>query len=305
MTCHFFKAHDGARLAYRVDGEGQPLVALAGLSRDSRDFDYLVRHLDQCRVIRLDSRGRGESEWTGPETYTVERESADVIALLDHLGIDRAAILGSSRGGLIGLVLAATQRARVAGLCLNDVGPVIERAGLMRIGHYLGVTPAVDSLVEVMDRMPATMPGFDGVPPERWAEETVRHFTEGPDGIGLTYDPALRESFDKAMAGPLPELWDLFDACDGLPIALIHGANSDVLSPGTANEMQRRRPDMIRVEIPDRGHIPFLDEPQALVGIRRWLRWIEAGAPPRGEPSQLPGRAGDIPLSHEGDQDVS
>ena len=275
----FFAADDGARLAYRIDGDGQPVVALAGLSRDSRDFDYLGHHLHECRLIRLDYRGRGKSEWTGPDTYTVDQESRDVIALLDHLGIDQAAMLGSSRGGLIGLVLAATQRPRVAGLCFNDVGPVIERAGLLRIGKYLGVKPAVDTLIEIMDRTPAAMPGFEGVPEERWAEETIRHFTEGSEGVGLPYDPSLKKSFDKAMAAPVPDLWPLFDACIGLPLALIRGANSDLLSPETANEMQRRRPDMIRVEIPGRGHIPFLDEPLALDAIRRWLRWIETGFP--------------------------
>lgn len=271
MTTQFFTSDDGARLAYRIDGAGLPVVALAGLSRDSRDFDYLVRRLHECRLIRLDARGRGESEWTGAETYTVDRESRDVLALLDHLGFPRAAILGSSRGGLIGLVLAGTARGRLSGLCLNDVGPVIERTGLERIGEYLGVRPSVESLLDIVDRLPAVSPGFANVPVARWAEEAVRHFTERPDGIGLTYDPALRAGFDKAMSGPLPELWSLFDACADLPLALIRGENSDVLSVTTADEMQRRRPDMIRVEVPDRGHIPFLDEPQALDAIRRWL----------------------------------
>ncbi len=267
----FFNADDGARLAFRIDGSGQPIVALAGLSRDSRDFDYLERRLGRGLLIRLDARGRGASEWTGATSYTVDRESRDVIALLDHLQIDRAAILGSSRGGLLGIVLAATARPRVAGLCLNDVGPVVERAGLMRVGQYLGVAPTVDTLLDVMDRMPAAMPGFVDVPTERWAEETIRHFTEGPHGVGLTYDPALRVNFDKAMAGPLADMWALFDTCAGLPLALIRGENSDVLSLETANEMQRRRPDMIRVEIPGRGHIPFLDEPLAIDAIHRWL----------------------------------
>lgn len=276
MTTQFFHSDDGARLAYKVDGSGQPVVALAGLSRDSRDFDYLARRFHDGRLIRLDARGRGEFEWTGAETYTLDRESRDVLALLDHLGIGRAGILGASRGGLVELVLAGTAKAQLAGLCLNDVGPVIERDGLQRIGQYLGVKPAVETLLDVMDRMPEANPGFENVPAERWAEETVRHFTEEPGGVGLTYDPALRIGFDKAMSAPLPELWSLFDACAGLPLALIRGENSDVLSLATANEMQRRRPDMIRAEIPGRGHIPFLDEPQALAAIHRWLDLIAA-----------------------------
>ena len=274
-----FRAGDGARLAYRDDGRGLPVLALAGLTRDSRDFDYLARYLPQdVRLLRLDSRGRGESDWTGPATYSVGQEATDALALLDHLGIARAAIIGSSRGGLLGMVIAATAKHRLLGLCLNDVGPILERDGLLRIGTYLGVEPTVPTLQEVADRMQTAMPGFERVPPMRWQEETVRHYIQRDDGVGLTYDPALRIAFDAAMAGPLPELWPLFDGCAGLPLALIRGAASDVLSRATAEEMCRRRPDMLFAEIPLRGHIPFLDEPEALAVVTGWLDRVAAFA---------------------------
>jgi pimeloyl-ACP methyl ester carboxylesterase len=267
-----FKAGDGARLAYRDDGAGLPLLALAGLTRDGRDFDYLARCLPKdVRLIRLDSRGRGASDWTGPATYSVGQEAADALALLDHLGVARAAVIGSSRGGLLGMVMAGTARHRLLGLCLNDVGPILERDGLLRIGAYVGVAPTVPTLQEVADRMQAAMPGFDHVPPMRWQEETIRHYVQRDDGVGLTYDPALRIAFDAAMAGPLPALWPLFDGCAELPLALIRGAASDVLSRATAEEMCRRRPDMLFAEIPLRGHIPFLDEPEAIAVVTCWL----------------------------------
>jgi pimeloyl-ACP methyl ester carboxylesterase len=270
-----FLAEDGAKLAFRDEGSGLPLLALAGLTRDGRDFDYLARHLPEgIRLIRLDSRGRGGSDWTGPDTYTVGQEAKDALALLDHLGLARVAIIGSSRGGLLGLVIASTAKHRLLGLCLNDVGPVVERNGLLRIGDYVGIEPAVPTLEEVADRMQAAMPGFDHVPPLRWQEETVRHYVQLDGHVGLTYDPALRQSFDAAMAAPLPELWQLFDACEGLPIALIRGAASDVLARATAREMRRLRPDMIFAEIPERGHIPFLDEPEAIEAVRTWLNSI-------------------------------
>jgi len=276
MAEEFFKSEDGARLAFHDAGTGVPAIALAGLTRDSSDFDYLARHLAGCRLIRLDARGRGGSDWTGPATYNVGQESRDVIALCNHLGIEKAAIIGSSRGGLIGLVLGATHPDRIMGLCLNDVGPVVERSGLERIGEYIGVVPSVTTLADAADRMPRAMPGFAHVPASRWADEAIRHYRQGADKLLLTYDPALRQSFEAAMAGPLGDLWPQFEACRDIPLALIRGMGSDVLTLATADEMARRRPDMIRAEISDRGHIPFLDEPEALAAIRAWLDLVRA-----------------------------
>ena len=282
-----FRAEDGAKLAYQDQGHGLPLLALAGLTRDRRDFDYLARHLPgDVRLIRLDSRGRGGSDWTGPETYTVAQEARDALALLDHLGIDRAAVIGSSRGGLLGMVIAASQKHRLLGLCLNDVGPVLERDGLRRIGAYVGVAPTVATLGDVADRIQDAMPGFDHVPELRWQEETVRHYVQLEGAVGLTYDPALRIGFDAALAGPLTPAWPLFDACAGLPLALIRGANSDVLSRDTADEMRRRRPDMCSCEVPGRGHIPFLDETEVIACLHDWLGAVRGHAIER-----LPGKA--------------
>lgn len=271
-----FSAADGAHLAFRDEGQGLPLLALAGLSRDSRDFDYMSRHLPSgIRLVRLDSRGRGQSDWTGPGTYTLAQEAADAVALLDHLGIDRAAVIGSSRGGLLAMFIAATQKHRLLGVCLNDVGPVLERAGLERIGAYLGLKPTVNTLEEIADRMPSAMPGFRHVSDIRWAEETIRHFVQLDGCVGLTYDPDLRKAFDAAMAAPPGDAWPLFSACTGLPMALIRGANSDVLSRSTANTMLVREPNLMFTDVPDRGHIPFLDEPQALFCIWGWLEQAE------------------------------
>jgi len=267
----YFKSDDGARLAFHDQGDGLPLLALAGLTRDSRDFDYLARHLTGVRLIRLDSRGRGGSDWTGAATYTVAREAQDALALLDHLGLAQAGIIGSSRGGLLGMVIAASARPRLLGLCLIDVGPVLERAGLDRIGRYVGQRPSVPTLEDIADRMAQAMPGFADVTAQRWAEETIRHYVMAADGPDLTYDPTLKQALDAAMAAPAVDLWPLFDACAGLPLALIRGARSDVLSAATAKAMCHRRPDMIFAEVPNRGHIPFLDEPEALAAITAWI----------------------------------
>ena len=271
-----FQTTDGATLAYTDEGHGTPLLALAGLTRDGRDFDYLERRLrDRVRLIRLDSRGRGRSSWTGAATYTVAQEASDVVTLLDHLDLRRVAILGSSRGGLLGMVLAATHQPRLLGVCLNDVGPVLERAGLERISAYVGIPPTVATLEEIADRMPLVMPGFSHVPELRWAEETIRHYVQLEGRVGLPYDPALRQALETAMKTPASDAWPLFDACGELPMALIRGEHSDVLSATTAEEMRRRRPDMHFATVPHRGHVPFLDEPEALRCIEDWLDAVE------------------------------
>jgi len=270
----FFTTPDGARLAYRDEGQGTPLLCLAGLTRTMGDFDYMVPHLPPCRLIRMDYRGRGASQWTGAASYTVPQEARDAVALLDHLGVAQAAVLGSSRGGMIGMVLAARARERLLGLCFNDVGPALQRAGLERIFDYVGRNPSAKTHAALAASLPANLPGFQHVPPERWLAEARLHYTEANGGLKITYDPALREAFLAAVEGPAPDLWPLFDACAGLPLALIRAANSDLLSAADAAEMRRRRPDMIFGLVPDRAHIPFLDEPVALAVITAFLKAV-------------------------------
>lgn len=271
MEARQYRAADGALLAYRDEGEGLPVLALSGLTRTGLDFDYLAPHLSGIRLIRPDYRGRGGSEWTGAASYSVAQEAQDALVLLDHLGIDKAAILGTSRGGLIGMFLAATAKDRMLGLCLNDVGPVLEKDGLDKIFDYLGRNPVGKSAEDIARKMAQVMTGFANVPESRWLTEAERHYRATETGMKITYDPALRDAFISAMSGPEIDAWPIFDAAAGLPLALLRGANSDLLSRETAAEMQRRRPDMIFAEIPDRAHIPFLDEPESLAAINAWL----------------------------------
>lgn len=266
-----FAASDGARIAFSDQGVGLPVLCLAGLTRNMADFDYVAPHLDGERLIRMDYRGRGRSEFTGAASYTVPREALDAVELLDHLGVGRAALLGTSRGGLNGLLLAATAHERLLGLCLNDVGPVIERAGLEKIFDYVGRNPAARSHAALAERLATVMTGFSDVPEGRWLEDARRHYDETPEGLQIRYDPALREAFLAAFQGEAPDLWPLWETTAGLPVALIRGANSDLLSPATADEMGRRRPDLIRAEVPGRAHVPWLDEPASLAALRDWL----------------------------------
>ncbi|MGR3484616.1 MAG: alpha/beta fold hydrolase [Paracoccaceae bacterium] len=258
--------HAGVGLHFEDAGAGPAVLALSGLTRSTRDFDFVAPHLP-CRLIRMDTRGRGESDWADWRTYTVAQEAADALALLDHLGLERAAILGTSRGGLIAMWLAATAKDRLTGVALNDIGPVLDAAGLGAIADFIGKPPVATTLEGAAQGL-AAMPGFD-VPLERWRAHAANLLTPVEGALRLRYDPLLREAM---LATPMPDdLWGVFDAMDGLPLAAIRGANSDLLSAATFARMQARRPDMIAATVPGRAHVPFLDEAEALAALRAWV----------------------------------
>lgn len=266
-----FTTSDGVALHYTDAGAGSPILCLSGLTRDSRDFDFVAPHLAGNRLIRLDYRGRGSSQWADPATYTPAIEARDALELLDHLGLERAAILGTSRGGLIAMLLAATVRDRVIGVALNDVGPEIDPKGVETILAYIGRNPSHKTIEALLADWPQVVRGFADVPPQRFREEVTRLYTETPDGLQITYDPALRDAVLEMASQPAPDLWPLYDALAGLPLAVLRGANSNILMASTFAEMRRRRPDMIAASVPDRGHIPYLDEPASLAALREWI----------------------------------
>lgn len=267
-----FNAPDGTTLYYEDQGEGDapPLLCLSGLTRNARDFDFVAPHLTGVRMIRMDYRGRGKSNWADHATYEVPVEAGDALALLDHLGIHRAAVLGTSRGGIIAMVLAATARDRLCGVALNDVGPVLDPGGLGAIKSYLGINPAFATLEDAAEAQMQNNPRFANVPKSRWVTFMSHINLETTEGLRINYDPKLRDAVVPGFDAPQTDLWPLFDRLEGLPLAIIHGANSDLLSEDTLAEMIRRHPGAIVAQVPDRGHIPFLDEPEALTALREW-----------------------------------
>jgi pimeloyl-ACP methyl ester carboxylesterase len=267
----FILTPDGSRLAFDDHGAGKPILCLAGLTRNMSDFDRIAQDLPGIRVIRMDYRGRGHSDWTGAATYTIAQEATDALALMDHLGIDRFAILGTSRGGLIAMVLAATARQRLTGVCLNDIGPDLDAEGLAHIAEHIGRNPAARTYEALAAIYPHVHPGFVHVSADRWLAEAQRRTKETPEGLVNRYDPALRDAFLTAINLPPIDLWPFFDALAGLPLAAIRGANSNLLLAETLAKMQARRPDMIAATVPDRGHPPFLDEPASLAALRAFV----------------------------------
>lgn len=270
-----FKSSDGLNIYYTDEGEGLPVLALAGLTRSSTDFDFVAPHLKGIRLICMDYRGRGQSDWAEDwSTYSIPVEGRDALELMDHLGLEKAAVLGTSRGGIIAMVLAAAAKDRLLGVALNDIGPELEPAGLEVIKDYIGLNPAQKTLAEIAAKRPELLSGFANVPASRWMEETVRLYVETPDGVQINYDPKLRDAVLATAEALAPDLWPYFDALSDLPLACIRGQNSNLLPQSTLDEMQRRRPDMIAVNVPDRAHIPFLDEPESLDALKRWVEMM-------------------------------
>lgn len=268
-----FETTDGLSLHFEDEGTGLPILCLAGLTRDGRDFEYVLPHLKGCRVIRLDYRGRGQSQWAEDfSSYNIMREAQDALELLDHLGLAQAAILGTSRGGLIAMGLAATVKPRLLGVAINDVGPVIDPKGIEAIMTYLGVKPKAKTLAEAAAaRAHILRDSFKGVPQSRWDEEVAKFFVQTDVGLELSYDPKLRDAVEAASAVPVPDLWPWLEALDGLPCAIVRGANSDLLTQDTYDEMLRRLPNARGGVVPDRAHVPFLDELEAVNLLQNWI----------------------------------
>jgi pimeloyl-ACP methyl ester carboxylesterase len=273
-----FTTSDGLGLAWQEEGAGLPLLCLPGLTRNGSDFDELAAALGgRHRLIRLTLRGRGASDrdpdWTH---YAVPVEARDVLEFLDHLGLARVTVIGTSRGGLIAMFLAAAAKDRLAGVLLNDIGPELAPEGLANIMSYLGIAPRSKTFEEAAGALEHRMGwAFPGLPPEKWLSLARRWFDAGPDGLVLNYDPRLRDSLQAVADQPPADLWPLFDALAGLPVAVLRGANSDLLAAGTLAQMRERRPDLIVAEVPDRGHVPFLDEPESQAALAALMTRVE------------------------------
>ena len=240
-----FQTSDGLRLAYQDEGAGKPVLCLAGLTRNHRDFNDMAPHLpDGIRLIRIDYRGRGASDFDDNHlNYAIPVEARDALELLDHLGVDKTAIIGTSRGGLIAMVLAATVKDRLSGVLLNDIGPEIAQGGLDRIMDYLGIQPEFASYDEAAKGLSANLAdSFPGVSTAKWCEAATRWWNETPDGLRINYDPRLRDAIVAMSAEPAADAWPLFEALDGLPTALLRGQNSDLLTASDGPENVRTPP---------------------------------------------------------------
>ncbi len=276
----FVKVPDGLDIFYRdwPGPEGTralPVLCLHGLTRNSADFETIAPAIARRRrVLAMDVRGRGRSQWDPDwRRYHPGSYVADAFALLDHEEIERAILIGTSMGGIMSMIMGATAPGRFAGIVLNDIGPKVEEEGLRRIAGYVGRMPEVRTWADAV-RAVRTLnePFFPDLDDAAWLAFTRRLFREDETGRPTpAYDPAIRRNFTERKDEAAPDLWPAFEACRRIPLLVLRGETSDILSPGTVAEMLRRHPGARAVTVPDRGHAPLLDEPAAVEAIIDFL----------------------------------
>jgi pimeloyl-ACP methyl ester carboxylesterase len=243
------------------------------LTRNSRDFADLAEHLSaRHEVLTADLRGRGRSAWDpDPTHYQLTTYVQDAWTLLDSRGIERVLIVGTSLGALMGMVMA-TRPERIAGVVLNDAGPELDLVGLRRIAGYAGKLPPVKSWAEAAAQVKQVhLEAFPDLTDAQWLAYTRRNFRENEAGVPVPdMDPKIAAAFNTPPTGPL-QMWPLYAAIKAVPMLVLRGALSDLLSAATVERMAREKPDLEQVTVPNRGHVPLLDEPESLQAIDSFL----------------------------------
>ncbi|MEP1421605.1 MAG: alpha/beta hydrolase [Erythrobacter sp.] len=267
---------DGLNLYFRdyagPEGyDGPPVLCMHGLTRNSRDFADLARHIAKTRrVIVPEMRGRGLSDYApDSSTYNPAQYVADVELLLKQECIDGFISIGTSMGGLMTMMLAAANPGRIAAVVINDIGPKIEIAGLSRIGGYVGQGRIYPTWIHAARSMASVhSEAFPGYDLEAWIEMAKRTMVVSQNGrISYDYDMAVAEPFKELGNAAPVDLWPAFDALKDVPMVLVRGGLSDLLSPETVDEMGKRNPAMSLATVPGVGHAPMLSEPEALNAI--------------------------------------
>jgi pimeloyl-ACP methyl ester carboxylesterase len=285
----FFTSTDGLRLHARDYGplgaRSVPVLCLPGLTRSARDFHDLAMHLGheaqrRRRVVVAEYRGRGQSEHDDDiENYTPKREAMDALDLMAVAGLEHVVAIGTSRGGLVTMVMGALRPAVLKGFVFNDIGPRIEGIGLLRIAAQLARMPAPTDWAEAVSQLRAMYEeAFTGMSPPEW-DAFARAIYRDEDGRPKPdFDPKLVKTLDTEAisSGLVPELWPQFAGLGLISGLVIRGEHSDILAAETVAEMQRRHRRLSAVTVPGRGHAPFLNEPVALRAIEGLLARIDA-----------------------------
>ncbi|SCA55110.1 putative carboxylesterase [Candidatus Terasakiella magnetica] len=267
--------HGFHRIAYTQWGfpeSGRTAICAHGLTRNGRDFDELAQSLTEThQVICPDIAGRGYSDWLlNPADYGFPLYVSDMATLLAKIGDEKVDWIGTSMGGIIGMMLAIQPNSPIQRLIVNDVGPFIPKESLARIGDYLGMDPKFPSLEALEQHIRLIHAPFGELSDEQWkhlAEHSAKKCEDGQ--YGFHYDPAIGEPFKEAEPVDV-DLWPIWEAIQ-CPVLILRGEDSDLLTAETAQEMLKRGPDAELVEIPKVGHAPTLMDESQIGLVKRWL----------------------------------
>ena len=282
----FVSAQDGLRLHVREYGTrsapGLAVVCLPGITRTVADFDELAPAVaavpTRRRVIAIDLRGRGRSEYdSNPENYNFVVELGDIVSVLTALAIGPAVFLGSSRGGILTMLLGAAHPTAIAGVVLHDIGPVVEPKGLARIKSYVGKLSQPRNFEDGADILRRVMnTQFPNLTAVQWLAAARRAWQMKDGALVPTYDVRLARTLASVdIERPIPSLWNEFDTLAGVPMLVIRGGNSDILSAETVAAMRARREQMEVIEVADQGHAPLLEGESLLRGVIRFVEDCE------------------------------
>lgn len=254
------------------------VLCMHGLSRNSADFAALAEHLcGEYRVLCVDQRGRGRSAYDKVvSNYAAPTYVQDMFTLLDSLAIDEVILIGTSMGGLMSFVMAAMQPERVRAMVINDIGPELDPRGLARIKSYVGKLQPVDNWEQALAQ--ARIMAGDAFPDfseQEWLDFTRGIFREENGVPVLAYDPAIAQPLAAEDASVAPDLWPVFAGLGAVPMLLLRGEKSDILSPECVARMRACKADLHYREVPRRGHAPTLNEPAARAAIDAFLRLPE------------------------------
>ena len=280
ITEEYYESCNGLRLFYRSfycqSGiEADPVICLPCLTRNSRDFDDLALLLSKRRrVITTDLRGRGHSEYDPDRTsYHPAQYVADIWDLLDHLDVSRVIVIGTSLGGWMAMLMADERPAAIAGAVMNDIGPELDPAGVARVQASAGLLPPVadwdEAVVQVKQHYELAYPDW---PDSKWLSFAQRTYSQSGNGdLDINLDRNVGVASREGVSGLLQDPWQLFDTLLPIPLLVLRGEKSDLFSAATLEKMQLRKPDLTAVIIRNRGHAPYLDEPEAIDAIERFL----------------------------------
>ncbi|MBN9277542.1 MAG: alpha/beta hydrolase [Hyphomicrobium sp.] len=278
----FFTSRDGLRLYarhYPAPGSSlRPVLCLPGLTRNSRDFHQLASVLSSPQqpaprhVYTVDYRGRGRSAYDPDwRNYQVMNELLDVLDFMTIEGLSDTAIVGTSRGGILAMIMAAVRPSSIGAVVLNDIGPLIEREGLLRIVSYVGRIPLPATWAEAGELARSMgQRQYPAVPDDMWEELARQQYNDEGGRPAYGYDQELNRTAS-IMDGPLPELWPQFKALSRVPVLVLRGELSDILSTATAERMQREHPDLTLLTVPEQGHAPLLRDEMSLRAIMDFL----------------------------------